>query len=361
MKTNMRRAGLFFIALCCAAAAGAQPAPTGAQQAPPPAAAIPQTAAPSAAATDARPATTTFLGDTGIWFVPTAEVLPAGAWSASGYRRGTNYIQGYTSVADLAGSFAIGIADRIEVFGAVLANTRLDRDLEPVFVNDPAYGGFIDRYPRVTSAAPVDAIGDSFAGAKINLLSQQRGYAGALAVRAVLKLPTGDDRLGAGTGRTDASLEAIGSREFAARVEVATLLGYTFQGQPAGFTIPSGAFTWGAAAVYPSRGAFRVFAEASGAVPSSDVASRSVPLVGVDGSTAPSSVQTEDLTRLTTGLTWQTRGGLFIGAGVSWTGPHQERVESSQTNHTFGDYRDWQIRIGFHPGVRPLGKSSTRG
>src|SRR6516162_1781923 len=41
-----------------------------------------------------RPATTTFFGDTGLWFVPTAEVLAKGKWSASGDRRGTNLIHG---------------------------------------------------------------------------------------------------------------------------------------------------------------------------------------------------------------------------------------------------------------------------
>ncbi|HVH28881.1 MAG TPA: hypothetical protein VM818_19100, partial [Vicinamibacterales bacterium] len=46
-------------------------------------------------AQETRPATTTFLGDTGLWFVPTAEVLARGKWSGTGYRRGTNYIQGY--------------------------------------------------------------------------------------------------------------------------------------------------------------------------------------------------------------------------------------------------------------------------
>ena len=59
-----------------------------------------------------RPATTTFLGDTGLWFVPTAEVLAHGKWSVTGYRRGTNYVQGYTNVADVAGTFAVGIKDR---------------------------------------------------------------------------------------------------------------------------------------------------------------------------------------------------------------------------------------------------------
>src|SRR3954467_7748325 len=55
--------------------------------------------------TATRPGTTTFFGDTGIWYVPTGEVLGDGKWSASGYRRGTNWIQGYTNVADFAGTF----------------------------------------------------------------------------------------------------------------------------------------------------------------------------------------------------------------------------------------------------------------
>src|SRR5262245_6889052 len=59
-----------------------------------------------------RPATTTFFGDTGIWYVPTGEVLGDGKWSVSGYRRGTNWIQGYTNVADFAGTFAYGVKDR---------------------------------------------------------------------------------------------------------------------------------------------------------------------------------------------------------------------------------------------------------
>ena len=76
-----------------------------------------QTPAPSsspASDSDAatRPATTTFFGDTGIWYVPTGEVLANGKWSSSAYRRGTNWIQGYTNVADFAGTFAVGVKDR---------------------------------------------------------------------------------------------------------------------------------------------------------------------------------------------------------------------------------------------------------
>ena len=63
-------------------------------------------AASSSTAEETRPATTTFNGDTGLWFVPTAEVLGKGQLSASVYRRATNWVQGYTNVADFAGTFA---------------------------------------------------------------------------------------------------------------------------------------------------------------------------------------------------------------------------------------------------------------
>src|SRR6266567_4643712 len=66
---------------------------------------------PAAAPSATRPETTTFYGDTGLWFVPTAEVLAHGKWSVSGYRRGTNYVQGFTNVGDFAGTFAVGLGN----------------------------------------------------------------------------------------------------------------------------------------------------------------------------------------------------------------------------------------------------------
>jgi hypothetical protein len=108
----------------------------------------------TAAAEEYRPATTTFFGDTGLWFVPTGEVLPDGKWSASAYRRGTNYIQGYSNVGDFSGTFAYGLKNKAEIFGSFIVDTRIDRDVRPVFVNDPTFGGVIDRYPQVNRSGP---------------------------------------------------------------------------------------------------------------------------------------------------------------------------------------------------------------
>lgn len=63
-----------------------------------------QTTAPTTSDESTRPATTTFFGDTGLWFVPTPEVLPYREWSVSGYRAGTDYVQGHTNVGDFAGT-----------------------------------------------------------------------------------------------------------------------------------------------------------------------------------------------------------------------------------------------------------------
>src|SRR5262250_844116 len=121
-----------------------------------------QASSSTSSSEDTRPATTTFYGDTGLWFVPTAEVLPKGQWSVSGYRRGTNYIQGYTNVGDFAGTLAVGIKDRAEIFGSFLFDTRIDRDVRPLFTSDPTFGGVIDRYPLVHDSWTGDHVGDFY-------------------------------------------------------------------------------------------------------------------------------------------------------------------------------------------------------
>src|SRR5437762_3707914 len=140
MTTALRSLGLTAaFALCAASSTLTAQAPAPGSQT------TDQTARP--AETAVRPATTTFFGDTGLWFVPTGEVLPHGKWSASGYRRGTNWIQGYTNVGDFAGTFGVGLGNRAEIFGSFLVDTRIDRDTYPLFLSDPSFGSFIDRYP----------------------------------------------------------------------------------------------------------------------------------------------------------------------------------------------------------------------
>jgi outer membrane protein OmpA-like peptidoglycan-associated protein len=326
-------------------------------------AAIAQTPAPpststpapaSSADTATRPATTTFFGDTGIWYVPTGEVLANGRWSTSAYRRGTNWIQGYTNVADFAGTFAYGLKDRAEIFGSFLVDTRIDRDIRPMFVNDPSFGGIIDRYPLVTRSWTGDNVGDFYLGAKINLWSEIRQKPAAIAVRGIAKLPTGKKGAGVSTGKPDVALDLIVSKEAAKLVEVSGFGGYEFRGSPDGIDAPTGAFRWGTGVAFPSRNFLRVSGELNGQIPSKDVATiTGASIVGTDLSRAPVTSATENLTRATLGLTFQAKNGFFAGAGVSWNVPTRARA-SAFTDQTdlLGDYYDMQFRIGYHPGTR---------
>src|SRR5688572_27089916 len=144
-----------------------------------------QSSSTGATTEETRPATTTFHGDTGLWFVPTAEVLSHGKWSVTGYRRGTNYIQGYTNVGDFAGTVGVGITGHAEIFTSFLFDTRIDRDVRPIFVNNTDFGSFIDRYPRVNRVWTGDHVGDWYVGGKINFLSEFRQRPAALALRGV--------------------------------------------------------------------------------------------------------------------------------------------------------------------------------
>jgi outer membrane protein OmpA-like peptidoglycan-associated protein len=346
MTTTTRSIGLAAACFLFAAAAGAQT----------PATTTPSTTQSTSSDADAstRPATTTFFGDTGIWFVPTGEVLGHGKWAVSGYRRGTNWIQGYTNVADFAGTFAVGIKDRAEIFGSFVADTRIDRDLYPLFVNDPAFGGVIDRYPGVTQHWTGDNVGDLYLGAKINLWSEYRQKPAAIAVRGIVKVPTAKKEVGNGTGKTDGSIDLIVSKEANKLVEISGFGGYEFRGNPDNYDGPTGAFRWGTGVAFPSRNFLRVSGELNGFVPNKDtITFTGVQIACVDCGLPPTVSNTENITRATLGLTAQSKKGFFVGAGVSWNVPTRGRdARFTDTTDLIGDYYDWQFRIGYHPGVR---------
>jgi hypothetical protein len=82
---------------------------------------------------DVRPAITSFWGDTGLWFVPSAEVLKPGGWAFGAYRTEQDFKQGATDVSYYPGTLAVGAGDRTEIFGAVRAVTSIKRNRTPLF------------------------------------------------------------------------------------------------------------------------------------------------------------------------------------------------------------------------------------
>ena len=353
MKNSLRCIGSMAAVLLWAAAAGAQ---TSSNASTPASQTSTSQSSQSPPETATRPATTTFFGDTGLWFVPTAEILPHGKWSVSGYRRGTNWIQGYTNVGDFAGTFGIGIKDRAEIFGSFLFDTRVDRDVRPLFIpNNSDFGGIVDRYPNVNQFWTGDNVGDFYVGAKVNLWSEYQQKPVALAVRGLFKLPTGKSDIGVSTGKLDTAVDFIVSKEAAKLVDVSGYGGYEWRGQPDGFDVPGGAFRWGGGVAFPSRNFLRVNGELNGYLVSKDTATiTGTTLRGVDNSFAPLVSNTENITRATLALTAQAKNGFFGGFGVSWNVPTRARDTAFSEDHEdpLGDYYDWQIRIGWHPGVR---------
>ena len=125
--------------------------------------------------TTPRPALPTYFGDTGLWFVPTAETLPAGKASFSVYRANFDRQQGLTDVGEFGITGAIGLRSRRALW--ILAGWTLRRETSSLssFPSDAEFGGVNNEFPyqrdhwSKTLGEPI------VVGAKFGLLSQSRG------------------------------------------------------------------------------------------------------------------------------------------------------------------------------------------
>jgi outer membrane protein OmpA-like peptidoglycan-associated protein len=331
------------------ATTGAQPAAAGQQPATSGQTAEQQTAP---VAVETRPGTTTFMGDTGLWFVPTGEVLPARRWSVSGYRVNFDYTQGFTDVSNWPITIGAGLGDRAEVFGSFQVVRRIDRDLRPIFTADPESGGVVNEYPFVNSGWSGSQLGDLWLGAKVNLTSQWRQQPAAFAVRGLLKLPTADDEEeGVGTGKLDFAVDAIVSKEINDRVELSGFGGIMFRGDPDDVSLSNG-FRWGIGAGFPTRRNLRVTAELHGEAYFDDTVEFSRTLVASDGTIAPTLTNIDSPFNASIGLTWIGGNGLFAGAGLNYRLAYDGREDFGPYENEGGDALGFQFRIGYHPGTR---------
>ena len=319
--------------------------------------------APAGMEETVRPATTSIYGDTGLWFVPTGEVLRDRTWSASGYRLNWDVRQGFTDISHFEGTFAYGIANRAEIFGAIRFITRIDRDTRPIFgFGGERYGGVDVNYPFVRRGWIGNQFGDAFFGVKVNLLSESRQQPVALAVRGMLKAPTGSADDGAGTGKMDAQFDFIVSKELASVVEVSGTLGYRHRGDPDEFDLSSG-MTFGIGAQFPTRSPLKFTTEWWGESYFDDVITRTTTgappasITAVDGSIPPVSSSLPLQSTLMFGATWQMANGFFLGGGIDWSAKAEDREDLGvDSDDNFGTKFGWQARIGWHPGVagRPV-------
>jgi outer membrane protein OmpA-like peptidoglycan-associated protein len=301
-----------------------------------------------------RPATTSAVGDTGIWFVPTGETLPTRKWSASVSRTESKFDEGFTDVGMFPVSAAYGVGRSVEVFGSVRAITRIDRDTRPLFSpsTNEVPAGIVNEFPATRQGWSGNQFGDTWLGGKVSLLSQQRRQPLALAVRGMVKLPTADKTQGAGTGKTDWSLDGIVSKELKRRVELTGYTGFTWRGDPNGIRLSDGV-QWGIGGGFPSRTRVRLTAELYGEHLLDD---RLVAVPGVfvaaDGTTSPALSNIDDPLNVAVGVTLQTARGLLLSAGLVSALHVHNRVEfGSQFRDNVSNSLIMQFRIGFHSGV----------
>jgi outer membrane protein OmpA-like peptidoglycan-associated protein len=302
---------------------------------------------------ETRPATTTSSGDTGLWFVPTGEVLPARTWSISAQRVNVDYEQGFTDVSDVPVTFGIGIADRAEIFGAWTLLRRIDRDVRPLFF--PTFdgisgGGVVNEYPFNSRGWSGNQLGDLWLGTKVNLSSQYRHSPAALGIRALVKIPTAKRDEGVGTGEADFAVDAIVSSEVNQRVELSGFGGLIVRGDPEEFDLVNGV-RWGVGVATPSRRSLRLTAEFHREIYLDDAVVPKGPTILAQTLLPADSSQESPLTG-TVGLTWQGRSGVFAGAALNWNARLAGRSEFGAFTDETGDSLGFQFRIGYHPGVR---------
>jgi outer membrane protein OmpA-like peptidoglycan-associated protein len=303
----------------------------------------------AAAQEETRPSGTTFLGDTGLWFVPTAEVLGDGSMAAAGHVSTFNREQGFTAIQSMAGSFAVGLKDRVEVFGSVGFQTRIDRDLRPLFQSGKAnVGGITPQYPLVSEPFSKSAFGDVTVGMKANILSERTQAPLAFAVRGWVKLPTGDKTAGTTTGELDGALGIVVSK-MVSNAEITGYSDFVIRADTPNIALPN-SVNWGFGIGAPVRGGIRVFGEVLGDL----LSARSVyttPLTASDGSISGLSSTQRSPLDLVIGAQWQGPKGFSIGAGVTWAARHASRWSVKQIIPN-ADRVGFIARVNYHPGVK---------
>jgi peptidoglycan-associated lipoprotein len=299
--------------------------------------------------TTPRPSTPTFFGDTGLWFVPTAETLPAGRFSFSVFRANFDRRQGLTDVNQIGLTGAIGIGDRVELFGSWRL-VRLDRDVRPVFIpSEPEFGGVSQEYPYLRRGWSDNLGGPAILGGKVSLISQSRGDAMSVAPRIMVKFPSGSSW--ASTNDWDYHFDLVASREFGNVFEAAGIAGGVVRGDSDEFRVSDG-ITWGLGGQFPTRSRIRALIEWEGEfVIEKNSEVLNPPFIAEDGSVAPILSPISDPTNFKVGAVWNAPAGFFVHGGLNYSfGTGSRTVAGREIDHNSWGF---DVRVGWHPGVTP--------
>jgi peptidoglycan-associated lipoprotein len=296
-----------------------------------------------------RPALPTINGDTGFWFVPTAETMPGGRWSFSVFRANFDRRQGLTDVNQIGFTGAVALGDRVELFGS-WRTVRLDRDVRPTFIPaESEFGGVSQEYPYLRRGWSKTLGGPIIIGTKWSLISQARGDAMSIAPRIMVKFPSGSTW--SSTNDWDGHLDLVVSRELNQQFEMSGIAGAVLRGDPDEFRVSDGV-TWGLGASFPSRSKLRALVEWQGEfVIKDNTVLIAPPYVAEDGSIAPLLSPISDPTNIKFGGVFQATNGLFVHLGANYS----FGAESRTVGGFDIDHKPWglDVRLGWHPGVTP--------
>ncbi len=325
-------------------------APAGFAQQQDPAAPASQPAA-SLTVAETRTAAPTFQGDTGLWFVPLGEVLPGGKWSASAYYTNFDRQEGFTNIGNFPVTFGYGIGGRAELFAALSVATRIDRDVRPIFVPGMDAGGPVNDYPLVKQGWSGTTFGDLYVGGKVNLLSQANDAPLAMALKAMVKIPSGSADKGTSSGQADFMVDYILSKEINERFDLSGYVGGAFRAD-AERTNQSNGLRYGVGVGVPTRSSLKITGELFGERYFDDTITSSG-LTAFDGSTSTGTWPIRSPLDVALGATYFSQRGFFVGGGAVYALAHDSRDSLYPGGATSEASDRWslQFRIGLHPGI----------
>ena len=320
--------------------------------------AVAQTPAASTTEPEKRPGLPTVLGDTGLWYVPTAEVLKPRGWSASVFRSNFDREQGLTDVGLIGLTAGFGVTERMELFGSWRL-VRTDRNVRgPYFSPTDPFGGIVYDYPFVPRGWVGTNGGPITVGAKYALLSQAHNQAFSLAPRVVVEIPSGSPW--ASTHALQSHFDLVASKEVSRMFELSGFGGFLYRGDPddpQAIDTSSG-LEWGLGASFPTRRSLRALVEIRGEQLFDDtVTVVNPPFIGQDGSIAPTVSNAKDPVSVKLGGVWQHSSGLFLHAGGNYSfGTGSQTVYGRELERTAWGF---DIRLGWHSGIKNYVPTAT--
>ena len=270
-----------------------------------------------------HPATPSYAGDTGLFHLSTAYVLPAGKVSLSLFRDNLDRDPKDIDFSTHGITFAYGATSKLELFGSVGIQNRV-RTAHPEmlgFYNDLPLAGTV-----ASDATWQTGFGDIWLGGKYQFTDDYGKDPVAFALRARVKVPTADKDKGLGTGKVSFGADAILSKHLSRSADIHAMLGYQFNSSPSGYSIGN-ALRWGVGLNLPACQIFQLQADLVGTKYS------------IDGQQSP--------VDLVVGPVVWFAHGIFVRPALSWN-VHFAGV----TGSTMKSYMGRQISVGYHPGTK---------